>query len=195
MNSGNNNTIKEKTMKSRMTYMVAGILTLLVFSAGSVFAFGSCLSRVDMIKGITLTDAQKTKLQAMDTDHKKKMIKLHSDMATANVEKDALLKDKNFKKDAVEKQIRKIMAIRTDIEMEKLSTVNDLRTVLTDDQWKIFADHMGSMAMCGKGGMMGMGMMCERDGGPSMCGKGKHGGRGMGMGMGMKHCPMMNSGD
>ena len=167
-------------MKTKVTYMVVGIITMAFLGISPVFAQGVC-SRVGMIPGMTLNDAQKAKLQASDLEHRKKMIRLHADFAVAELEKDNLIKDKNFKKDAVEKQIHKIMVIKTDMELEKLSEINDLRTVLTDDQWKLFVAHMSSRGMCGAGSCgMGMGMM--------------HG-KGHGMGMGMKNHFMGNGTD
>jgi hypothetical protein len=176
-------------MKTKVTCMVVGIITMTLLGISPVFAQGVC-SRIDMIPGIILNDAQKAKLQASDLEHQKKMIRLHADFAVAELEKDNLIKDKNFKKDAVEKKIHKIMAVKTDMELEKLSEINDLRTVLTDDQWKIFVAHMGSRGMCGAGGFgMGMGMMHGK-GGMAMGGMGHEG-----HGMGMKNHSMGNGTD
>lgn len=163
-------------MKTKMTYTMAGIFTAVILWSGWAMAMPGCLERIDSIKGITLTDAQKTKIQAFDTDHQKKMIKFHADMSIARLEKDNLLKDKNFKKDAVEKQVRKIMAIKTDMELEKVAEINNLRTVLTDDQWKAFTDD----TRCPRGRGMMDGMSCPR--GEGM----RHGGMGRGMKMGMR---------
>jgi len=177
--------ITEVHMKSKRIYMLAGILTLMVLGLGQAYAQGTCLSFIDRIPGITLDDAQKTTISAKETEQRKKMIQLKADHELALLDKDALLKDKNFKKDAVEKQVRKIMAIESDMEMAKLDGLDELRKVLTDEQWAMFSKHMGQRGP-------GMGKHCM-----GKASKGAHRmGNGPGMGsddapnrMGMKNCP------
>lgn len=180
-------------MKSKLTYIIAGICSFLIIGAGSVYAKGSCLAQVDRIPGMTLTDAQKATLETKEAEFKKKMIKLRADHAVARVDKDELMKNKNFKKEDVQKQIKKMMAIETDMEMARLDSLDDLRKILTDEQWAVFASHMDNYGPF-KGGH------CLKKGDAAQCpagyGKGKDMGMGHGhnadYGKGAKDCPYSN---
>lgn len=194
---------KELNMKSKLSYMLAAVVAMAVIGSGFVYAQSRGLSILEGIPGITLDEAQKAKLQARDAEHQKAMIKLQADYKMARVDGDALLKDKNFKKDAAEKQIRKMMAVQTDMELQRLERIHELRGVLTDAQWKVFTAHAGAMG-CGMGGRGmggGCGMMmngCGMMGGKAGMGphhKGMKGGMGAGMGKGMANCPYMNNTD
>ena len=140
-------------MKSKLSYMLAAVVAMAVIGSGFVYAQSRGLSILEGIPGITLDEAQKAKLQARDAEHQKAMIKLHADHKIARVDLEAILKDRSFKKDAAEKQIRKVMAIETDMELNRLEKIHELRGVLTEAQWKVYAAHTG---ICGMGGGMGM---------------------------------------
>lgn len=177
-------------MKSKRALIMIGIFAFLILGAGYVFAQGTCLSYVDRIPGITLADAQKAKLGAKEADFRKKMIQLRADHAVARVDKDEALKNKNFKKDDVQKQIRKIMDIETEMEITRLNAMDELRTVLTDEQWALFANHMDKKRPF-------KGKQCPGMGDDTNCpaGYGKGTGKGMGHGQGetygkgMQNCP------
>lgn len=193
---------KEFIMKKRLSYIITGIAAVALIGSGFAFAQSKGLTILEGIPGITLDAAQKTTLDAKDVEHQKKMIKLRADHQIARVDVDNLLKDKNFKKDAAEKQIRNMMAIETDMELERLAQLHELRGVLTEAQWKVYAAHAGMM--CGPGGKGDMrgccGMMMGRCGmmGGDKAGMGPHH-KGMkdgkGMGKGMANCPYMNTTD
>lgn len=174
---------KEVYMKAKLTYMIIGITAVMMIGLGQAYARGTCFSMLDRIPGITLDDSQKATLETKETDYRKKMIRLKADYAVARVDKETLMKDKNFKKDQVEKQIRKMMDIETNIEMARLEALDELRKVLTDEQWKTFSTHMGKW-------FEGKGKNCMR----SNAAGGHHMGKGSGMGpdpdeAGMKNCP------
>lgn len=173
-------------MKSKLTTIFTIILSFLVLGTGVVFAQGTCLSKVDRIPGITLDEAQKTALESKDAEYKKKMIRLKADHAVARVDKDEALKDRNFKKDAVKKQIRKIMDIETEMEITRLDALDELRSILTDEQWEAFKGHMGPHGKF-------KGKACPRSGKKAHCpagyGKGKAHGQKEAYAKGMKQCP------
>ncbi len=177
-------------MKKRLSYMMAAVAAFALIGSGLVYAQSRGLSILEGIPGITLDEGQRAKLQAKDAEHQKTMIRLNADQRVARVDLEAIMKDRNFKKDAAEKQIRKVMAIETDMELNRLEKIHELRGVLTEAQWKVFIAHTGICGMGGKGMMKrGCGMMGERDGmGPHH--KGMKGG---GMGKNMGKCPYMNS--
>lgn len=191
---------KEFIMKKRLSYIITGIVAVALIGGGFAFAQSKGLTILEGIPGISLDDAQTAKLQAKDAEHQKKMIKLRADHQIARVDVDNLLKDRNFKIDAAEKQIRNMMAIETEMELERLAQLHELRGVLTEAQWKVYAAHAG-MGMCpmgGKGMKGGCGMMMGRCGmmGGDKAGMGPHH-KGMkdgkGMGKGMANCPYMNT--
>ena len=183
-------------MKTRLYSAVIGIVAVAFLGAGIAFAQPACVSFIEKIPGITLDDAQKAKLQTKDVEHQKKMIRLQADHQVARVETNNLMKNRNFKKDAAEKQIRTMMAIETDMELERLQALHEMRGVLTDAQWKAFSAHMGQGGFCGRGAMSGRcGMMGGDNRGMGPHHKGMKAGKGMGpgMGKGMADCPYMNS--
>jgi Spy/CpxP family protein refolding chaperone len=187
---------KEFIMKKRLSYIITGIVAVALIGSGFAFAQSKGLSILEGIPGINLDDAQTAKLQAKDVEHQKKMIKLRADHQIARVDVDNLLKDRNFKKDTAEKQIRNMMGIETDMELERLAQLHELRGVLTEAQWKVYAAHAG-MGMCRMGGkgMKGKGMKgCYGMMGGAKDSMGpNHKGMGNGKGMGKGNCPYMNN--
>ncbi len=130
-------------MKTKKHYIVIAVFAIVTLGAGVALAKRSCWSMLDNLKGIELTDAQRTKLEAKQTGHQKKMIQLRADLSVARLEKQKMMKGRNFKKEKVEKQIKKMMAVKTDMQMARLDALADLRTVFTDEQWEVFSKHMG----------------------------------------------------
>ncbi len=91
------------------------------------------------LSGLNLTEKQTAKLETKKMDHCKKMIQLKANLAIAKLEKQKMIKDRNFKSEEVKKQIEKIMDIKTEMQMAKLEVLAKLSDILTDDQWKQFS--------------------------------------------------------
>lgn len=164
-------------MKTKIAYILVTLIAVTVLGGGSAFAQRSHMSVLDRIEGINLTGEQRVKLEASEIDHRKKMIRFRADLAIANLEKHSLLKDKNFKREAVQEQIKKIMAIKTDMQMARLDNQDLLRQVLTDDQWKLFKEQLRKS----KGKRMGKKHLGKKRHHRRMQGDCEFGGRGMAM--------------
>jgi hypothetical protein len=167
-------------MKTTIRLIMIATLALFVAGVAQAYAQMTCFTMVERIPGITLDDTQRAALSDKEADHRKKMIQLRADYQVARVDKQNLIKDRNFKKDAVKKQILSMVDIKKEKELARLDALDDLRKVLTDDQWAVFVAHTGGKGMddgrCpgmrgdvhkGKGGMahgMGAGKMGPRMG-------------------------------
>ncbi|GAB6094863.1 hypothetical protein JCM14469_11150 [Desulfatiferula olefinivorans] len=134
-------------MKTAIKLTVITIITLFVAGAVQAYAQPSCFTMVERIPGITLDDAQRSALTEKDADHRKKMIRLRADYQVARVDKQNLIKDRNFKKDAVKKQIESMVGIQKEKELARLDALDDLRKVLTDEQWAVFTAHTAGAGM------------------------------------------------
>lgn len=175
-------------MKTRKHFIVIAVFAMVTLGAGVVLAKRPCWSMMDNLKGIELTDEQRTKLEAKQSDHQKKIIQLRADLSVARLEKQEMMKDRNFKKEKVEKQIKKMMAVKTDMQMARLDALADLRTILTDEQWDVFRNNMGKRGH-GFGNEDGFGRGPGKQGHQRGGYKGKHG-RGDGYsGYNRANCP------
>lgn len=127
-------------MKTKITYILVTFITVTVLGNGAAFAQNPFALKHDKSVEINLTEDQKSKLESGRLALRKQMIRFRADLAAANLEKSAMMKDKAFTKAAVQEQIKKIMAIKTDMQMAKLDNHDLIRRVLTDDQWKPFIE-------------------------------------------------------
>lgn len=140
-------------MKNKINIIILTVFTLVTLGAVSAMAKEPCpvgpdnTKKIEMKRGMpdkmkdmALTAEQKDKMDKMMTDHRKKMIRLRADLEIARIDKREMIKDKNFQKDKLQKQVKKIMAIQTDMEMSRVDMLAQARTILTDDQWKVFSD-------------------------------------------------------
>jgi len=123
--------------------MVMAVVMMMALGAGTAVAGRSCFSVVSNLPGLKLTNEQETKLSKTETEHCKKMIRMRAELSVAKLEKQVMLRDKNFKEEAVQKQIKKIMDIKTDMQMARLAALTELRNVLTDEQWEQFSSYVG----------------------------------------------------
>lgn len=154
-------------MKTKLTYIIITAVALVTLGTGVALAWGSCYSKIDRIPGITLDDKQRAALNAKEDEHQKAMIRLKADFDIARVEKQALLKNKEFNKKDVQKQIDKMGGIKAEMQKAKLDALDNVRQILTDEQWALFNDAMG------KKGYGKKGKNCMRSG---MAKGGHHGG-------------------
>lgn len=141
-------------MKTGKFYMILAIIAILTLGTGVAFAERPCFSALNNLPGIDLTKDQKAKLEAKEIEHRKKMIRLRSDLSIAKLEKQNMMKNRNFKKEGVSKQIKKITGIKNGMQMAKLDVMVDLRDTLTDEQWETFRNSKGKKG-CGSFGKKG----------------------------------------
>jgi Spy/CpxP family protein refolding chaperone len=140
-------------MKNKINYIMITVFTLVTLCAFSAMAKEPCpvapdnTKKIEMKRGMPdkfmdmeLTAEQNDKMDKMMTDHRKKMIRLRADLEIARIDKMEMIKDRNFQKDKLQKQVKKIMAIETNMEMARIDMLAQARTILTDEQWKVFSD-------------------------------------------------------
>ncbi len=140
-------------MKTKKTYILAALIVVSVLGSGTAFAKRSFMSVLDKTEGITLTETQRERLETAELEHRKQMIRLRADLSIARLEKHNLLKEKDFKKDAVLTQINKIVAVEKGIQTARLDNHDLIRKVLTDEQWKKYTEELGKH----RGGKKGKG--------------------------------------
>ncbi len=131
-----------KTGNTGTIAIVAILTAMTLLCGGTAFAKRSSVDAIGNIEGINLTEGQKVKLEKNDNDHRTAMSAYKSELAAATFEKNTLVRNKDFKKAAVEEKIRKIMSIRTAMEMSKLEKRLGIRGILTSTQWRLLNEHL-----------------------------------------------------
>ena len=131
-------------MKTRTSYIIVAVIMMVAFGVGNALAERPCFSMMDNLSGLKLTDDQKAKLEKNQTAHCKKMIRLRADLSIAKLEKQKMIAHKNFKEDAVRKQLGKVMDVKRDMQMARLDALTELRDVLNDEQWVAFSSNLGN---------------------------------------------------
>ncbi len=129
-------------MKTRTIYVVFAAIMMVALGVGAAFAERPCFSVLENLSGLNLTTDQKTKLEEKQMPHCKKMIRLRVDLFIEKLEKNKMVRDRNFNREAVQKQIEKIMDMTRNMQMAKLDALADVRDVLTDEQWAEYSDRV-----------------------------------------------------
>ncbi len=166
-------------MKKQKRFIVITAITLVTLFTGMAFAQRYKCPLIEKIPGLNLTSEQKAKFEKPETEHRKKMIRLRADLSIAKVEKEKMMRNKTFKKVDIKKQIEKISAIKHDMQMAKLDTLTEFRSILNDDQWETFNQYRGSME-----GGFGF----KNGGGPGSNRHGRHRGAGFNKNLDGKGC-------
>ena len=83
-----------------------------------------------------LTDDQMIKMKPIHREIKKKQIRFKADLMIAEMELMEIMEVKDFDLDRASAAAKKIEDIKTAQHMEKLKAMKDLRTILTDEQFK-----------------------------------------------------------
>ncbi len=135
-------------MKTRSSYIAVAVIMMVALGAGIAFAERPCFSMITNLPGLELTSDQKAKLEKKKTEHCKNMIRLRADLSIAKLEKNKMISNKNFKEDAVRKQVGNIVDVKRDIQMARLDALTELRDVLNDEQWVEFSSYIGNK--CGR---------------------------------------------
>jgi Spy/CpxP family protein refolding chaperone len=94
---------------------------------------GNCLQHADEIG---LTDDQITKITPIHREMQKKMIRYKSDLEVARIELKEIMDVKDFNLEKANAQIKKIEGIRTNKHLEMLKSMKEVRSILTDEQFK-----------------------------------------------------------
>jgi Spy/CpxP family protein refolding chaperone len=85
---------------------------------------------------VGLTDDQMVKMKPMRMEMQKSQIRSKADLKIAEIELMEIMEVKDFDLDKAIYAVKKIEDIKTARHLEMLKTMKDMRTILTDDQFK-----------------------------------------------------------
>lgn len=94
---------------------------------------GACLENAEKIG---LTEEQKAKLTPIHRDMMKKQARFKADLKIAEIELMEIMDTKDFDLDKAIAATKKISEIRTNQHMEMLKSMKEVRSILTDEQYK-----------------------------------------------------------
>ena len=83
-----------------------------------------------------LTDDQMMKMKPMRREMQKSQIRSKADLKIAEIELMEIMEVKDFDLDKASSAVKKIEDIKTARHLEMLKAMKDMRTILTDDQFK-----------------------------------------------------------
>lgn len=120
---------------------------------------------IDMLKEhLKLNDDQVAKLKKIRSDYQKEMIKRHANTKVAEMELWETLDSKNLDMAKIEKKVKELESMRSDLMMYRVKTLQDTQKFLTPEQYEQFRQlgfrsMRGMMGRHGMRGGMGGGMM------------------------------------
>ena len=94
---------------------------------------GMCIEHAD---NIGLTDDQIMKMKPLHREMQKKQIRSKADLKLAEIELMEIMEVKDFDLDKATSAVKKIEDIKTTQHLEMLKAMKDMRTILTDEQFK-----------------------------------------------------------
>lgn len=92
-----------------------------------------CIAHADKIG---LTDAQLAKIKPVHTEMQKKYARFRADLKIAEIELMEIMDVKDFNLEKASAAVKKIADIKTAHHLEMLKTTKEMRTILTDEQFK-----------------------------------------------------------
>ena len=94
---------------------------------------GMCCAHADKMG---LTDEQTMKMKPIHSEMQKKQARFTADLKIAEIELKDIMDVKDFDLEKASLAVKKIADIKTAHHLEKLSAMKEIRTILTDDQFK-----------------------------------------------------------
>lgn len=94
---------------------------------------GACIEHADKFG---LTDEQMTKMKHAQHDMQKKQLRFHADVKIAEIELAEIIEVKDFDMEKATSAVKKIAEIKTAHQLEMLKNMKEMRSNLTDDQFK-----------------------------------------------------------
>ena len=94
---------------------------------------GMCIEHADMLG---LTDDQITKMKPIHREMQKKQARFKADLKIAEIELMEIMDAKDFDLEKAGSQVKKIAEIKTAHQLEMLKAMKEMRTMLTDEQFK-----------------------------------------------------------
>jgi Spy/CpxP family protein refolding chaperone len=92
-----------------------------------------CIEHADKLG---LTDEQTTKMKPVHSEMQKKQARFKADQKIAEIELSEIMDVKDFDLEKATAAVKKISKINLDHRLEMLKSMKDMRTNLTDDQYK-----------------------------------------------------------
>ena len=106
---------------------------------------GMCIQHAEMMG---LTDDQIAKMKPLHSEMQKKQARFKADLKIAEIELMDILEVKDFDLEKANAAVKKITEIKTAHKLEMLKTMKEMRTIMTDEQFK----KMKKMMPMGMGG-------------------------------------------
>jgi Spy/CpxP family protein refolding chaperone len=100
---------------------------------GSMDMMGNCLAHADKMG---LTESQIMKMKPMHREMQKKQAQFMADLKIAEIDLKGIMDVKDFDLEKASAQVEKIGEIKTAHQLEMLKAMKEMRTMLTDDQFK-----------------------------------------------------------
>ena len=94
---------------------------------------GMCIQNADKIG---LTDDQVMKMKPVNIDMQKKQARFKADLKIAEIELMEIMEVKDFDLEKANSAVKKIEEIKTAHHLEMVKTMKEMRTILTDEQFK-----------------------------------------------------------
>ena len=94
---------------------------------------GMCIEHADMLG---LTDDQITKMKPIHREMQKKQARFKADLKIAEIELMEIMDVKDFDLEKASAAVKKIAEIKTAHQLEMLKAMKEMRTILTDEQFK-----------------------------------------------------------
>lgn len=94
---------------------------------------GSCLQHAEMLG---LSDDQLMKMKPIHSDMQKKQVRFKADQKIAEIELMEIVDVKDFDLDKADAAVRKIEGIKTAHHLDMLKAMQEMRTILTEEQFK-----------------------------------------------------------
>lgn len=94
---------------------------------------GSCMAHADMLG---LTDDQMAKMKPGHSAMQKKQVRYKADLKIAEIELKEIMEVKDFDLEKAGFAVKKISEIQTAHHLEMIKAMKDMRSVLTDEQFK-----------------------------------------------------------
>jgi Spy/CpxP family protein refolding chaperone len=94
---------------------------------------GMCMQHADMMG---LTDDQISKMKPMHSEMQKKQARFQADLKIAEIELMDIMEVKDFDLEKATAAVKKIADIKTAHHLEMLNAMKEMRTMLTDEQFK-----------------------------------------------------------
>jgi len=133
---------------------------------------------------LELTDAQEKQIEDLHTVNMQEMLNAHNQIKVKEAELNVLQSAKKVDMKAVEAKIKEISVIKTEMEIKRANTHNEVRNILTDEQRVKFDMHHANRPRGNRGEMNGRHGRGNCDGNGPRNGKGNGRGNGNGYGNG-----------